>query len=461
MADISMKELLEAGVHFGHQTRRWNPKMKKYIFGSRNGIYIIDLQKTMKLFRETSEFVSAIAAKGKKVLFVGTKRQAQEAIEGVGEFDIPYVSQRWLGGTLTNFHTIKKSIDKLKRLDEMLEHEDLDDLTKKERYGLERERNKLLKLFKGIRELNGLPDALFVIDPKREKIAVQEARIMNIPVIAIVDTNCDPDVIDYVIPGNDDAIRAINLFVSKMVQSIQEGRQMVGADVHPQDQAEAELEAEAEEPAATKPEAGKPEPKKAVPAAPKEEAPKKETAKKEAPEKEAKPAAKPEAKPAAKAEPKVESKTEAKSEAEEEKKPAAKPEKKAEVKKEEKAEAKAEPKKEKAEKKAEEPKKAEKADKAKKAEKVEKPEEKPKAKATAKKTTAKKSTTKKATKDTGEKPKAAAKKTTKKKADAGEDKAEKKTKTTTKAKAAKKTDSEPEKKADTGKKKSATAKKED
>jgi len=163
-------------------------------------------------------------------MFVGTKRQAHEAIERVGTYEIPFVSQRWLGGTLTNFHTIKKSIDKLNKLEDLLESEESEDLTKRERFALERKRNKLLKLFKGIKDLNGLPDALFVIDPKREKIAVQEARIMNIPVIAIVDTNCDPDAIDHVIPGNDDAIRAINLFVSKMVSAIQEGRAMVGAD---------------------------------------------------------------------------------------------------------------------------------------------------------------------------------------------------------------------------------------
>ncbi len=228
MVDISMKELLEAGVHFGHQTRRWNPKMKKYIFGSRNGIYIIDLQKTMKLFRETAAFITDSAAKGKTVMFVGTKRQAQEAIESVGQSGIPFVNQRWLGGTLTNFNTIKKSIDKLNDLEALLESEEIENYSKKERYGLERKRNKLLKLFRGLKELNRIPDILFVIDPKREKIAVQEARIMNVPVVAVVDTNCDPDVIDWVIPGNDDAIRAIKLFVSKMVQAIQEGRDMAG-----------------------------------------------------------------------------------------------------------------------------------------------------------------------------------------------------------------------------------------
>jgi len=241
LVDISMKELLEAGVHFGHQTRRWNPKMKKYIFGSRNGIYIIDLQKTMKLFRETAAFITDSAAKGKNVMFVGTKRQAQEAIESVGQSGIPFVNQRWLGGTLTNFSTIKKSIDKLNDLEKLLESEEIENYSKKERYGLERKRNKLLKLFRGLKELNRIPDILFVIDPKREKIAVQEARIMNVPVVAVVDTNCDPDVIDWVIPGNDDAIRAIKLFVSKMVQAIQEGRDMAGIN---QEIAEEALNAE-------------------------------------------------------------------------------------------------------------------------------------------------------------------------------------------------------------------------
>jgi len=224
LVDISMKELLEAGVHFGHQTRRWNPKMKKYIFGERNGIYIIDLQKTLKLFKEAAAFITDQASKGKTILFVGTKRQAQDAMLELKEKGIPYVNQRWLGGTLTNFHTIKKSIEKYKKLVELFESGEAESLPKKERYKLERKMRKMEKLFAGIKDLDDLPDVLFVIDPKREKNAVAEARKLNIPVVAIVDTNCDPDVIDYVIPGNDDAIRAIKLFVNKMVKAIEEGK---------------------------------------------------------------------------------------------------------------------------------------------------------------------------------------------------------------------------------------------
>lgn len=291
MVDISMKELLEAGVHFGHQTRRWNPKMKKYIFGSRNGIYIIDLQKTMKLFRETASFITDSAEKGKNVLFVGTKRQAQEAVESVGQYGIAFVNQRWLGGTLTNFSTIKKSIDKLNNLEKLLESEEIENYSKKERYGLERKRNKLMKLFRGLKDLKKIPDIMFVIDPKREKIAVQEARIMNVPVVAVVDTNCDPDVIDWVIPGNDDAIRAIKLFVNKMVQAIQEGQDIAGIN---QEAAEAALAAEA---AASEADDAMEEPKPEV--RPKAEA-------KPEPKAEAKPKAKP------KAEPKAEKKAETK-----------------------------------------------------------------------------------------------------------------------------------------------------
>ncbi|BBB32850.1 small subunit ribosomal protein S2 [Thermotomaculum hydrothermale] len=240
MVDISMKELLEAGVHFGHQTRRWNPKMKKYIFGERNGIHIIDLQKTLKLFKEAAAFVTDQAAKGKTILFVGTKRQAQDAMASLADKGIPYVNQRWLGGTLTNFHTIKKSIEKYKALVELFESGEAENLPKKERYKLERKKNKMAKLFGGIKDLNDLPDVLFIIDPKREKNAVAEARKLNIPVVAIVDTNCDPDVIDYVIPGNDDAIRAINLFVNKMTQAIEEGKTLA--------QSEGDIEEEIQEP---------------------------------------------------------------------------------------------------------------------------------------------------------------------------------------------------------------------
>jgi len=219
-----MKELLEAGVHFGHQTKRWNPKMKKYIFGKRNGIYIIDLQKTLKQFKEASRFVTELAAQGKNLLFVGTKRQAQDAIyEEANRCGMFYVNTRWLGGTLTNFSTIRKSIHRLKEIEAILAQEDNENLTKKERLRLEREKEKLEKNLTGIKEMDELPDALFVIDPKQEYIAVKEANILGIPVVAVVDTNCDPDVIDHVIPGNDDAIRAIRLFTSRVSDAVLEG----------------------------------------------------------------------------------------------------------------------------------------------------------------------------------------------------------------------------------------------
>ncbi|HEU5162191.1 MAG TPA: 30S ribosomal protein S2 [Thermoanaerobaculia bacterium] len=218
-----MKELLEAGVHFGHQTKRWNPKMKKYIFGKRNGIYIIDLQKTLKLFKEASAFVTDLAAQGKRVLFVGTKRQAQDAVvEEANRCGMFYVNNRWLGGTLTNYSTVKKSIERLKEIESILGDTEKE-MSKKERAAMDREREKLQKNLIGIREMEGLPDALFVIDPKKEHIAVQEAQKLGIPVVAIVDTNCDPDAIEYVIPGNDDAIRAIRLFTSKIADSVLEG----------------------------------------------------------------------------------------------------------------------------------------------------------------------------------------------------------------------------------------------
>jgi small subunit ribosomal protein S2 len=214
-----MKELLEAGVHFGHQTRRWNPKMKPYIFGKRNGIYIIDLQKTLRMFNQVAEFVQQLAAEGKRILFVGTKRQAQEAIAEeaarAGEF---YVTNRWLGGTLTNFVTLRTSIERLKEVEGRLNDES-GALTKKERLRLEREREKMVKNLEGIRDMEELPDALFVVDPKKEDIAVSEANKLGIPVIAIVDTNCDPELIDYPIPGNDDAIRAIRLFASRIADA--------------------------------------------------------------------------------------------------------------------------------------------------------------------------------------------------------------------------------------------------
>jgi small subunit ribosomal protein S2 len=218
-----MKELLEAGVHFGHQTRRWNPKMKPYIFGKRNGIYIIDLQKTLKLFEQVVEFVQELASQGKRILFVGTKRQAQEAIaeeaHRCGEF---WVTNRWLGGTLTNFVTLRTSIQRLKETESRLNDEN-SALTKKERLRLERERDKMVKNLDGIRDMEELPDALFVVDPKKEYIAISEANKLGIPVIAMVDTNCDPELIDYIIPGNDDAIRAIRLFASRVADAYTEG----------------------------------------------------------------------------------------------------------------------------------------------------------------------------------------------------------------------------------------------
>jgi small subunit ribosomal protein S2 len=214
-----MKELLEAGVHFGHQTRRWNPKMKPYIFGKRNGIYIIDLQKTLRMFNQVAELVQQFAAEGKRILFVGTKRQAQEAIAEeaarAGEF---YVTNRWLGGTLTNFVTLRTSIQRLKEVEGRLNDEN-SQITKKERLRMEREREKMVKNLEGIRDMEELPDALFVVDPKKEDIAVSEANKLGIPVIAIVDTNCDPELIDYPIPGNDDAIRAIRLFASRLADA--------------------------------------------------------------------------------------------------------------------------------------------------------------------------------------------------------------------------------------------------
>ena len=228
MASITMKELLEAGVHFGHQTKRWNPKMKQYIFGERNGIYIIDLQKTLRLFKEATQFVAELASQGKTVLFVGTKRQAQDAIaEEANRCNMFFVNQRWLGGLLTNFATIQKSIKRLRELDTMATDGRYEILPKKEVTRLERERKALEKNLSGIKNMSGLPDAIFVIDSKNEEIAVAEARRLGIPVIAIVDTNCDPDFVDYVIPGNDDALRAIRLFASKVAESVLEGQAMV------------------------------------------------------------------------------------------------------------------------------------------------------------------------------------------------------------------------------------------
>jgi small subunit ribosomal protein S2 len=220
-----MKELLEAGVHFGHQTKRWNPKMKEYIFGERNGIYIIDLQKTLKLFKDAMRYVAEMAAQGKTVLFVGTKRQAQEAIaEEATRCSQYYVNQRWLGGLLTNMLTVQRSIKRLKDLDAMSADNAYEGRAKKEVGRLERERKHLQQNLAGIKDMGGLPDLLFVVDSNKEAIAVKEARKLGIPVVAVVDTNCDPDEVDHVIPGNDDALRAIRLFTTKVADAVIEGR---------------------------------------------------------------------------------------------------------------------------------------------------------------------------------------------------------------------------------------------
>jgi small subunit ribosomal protein S2 len=225
MAVVSMKELLEAGVHFGHQVKRWNPKMKRYIFGERNGIYIIDLQKTLKGLEDAYSYVRGQAATGAGVLFVGTKKQAQDAVmEEANRASVFYINQRWLGGMLTNFTTVKKSIERLKKLEAMKEDGTLQLLTKREAAALEKEREKLAKNLSGIKEMKELPGVIFIIDPKKEKIGVAEARKLSIPTVAVVDTNCDPDEIDHVIPGNDDAIRAIKLLTSKMAEAVLEGR---------------------------------------------------------------------------------------------------------------------------------------------------------------------------------------------------------------------------------------------
>jgi small subunit ribosomal protein S2 len=222
-----MKELLEAGVHFGHQTKRWNPRMKEYIFGERNGIYIIDLQKTLKMFKEASKWVTDLTATGKVILFVGTKRQAQDAVaEEANRCGMFYINNRWLGGLLTNWITVQKSVKRLQELDEMATDGRYELLTKKEVIKLERERKHLQANLAGIKNMKRLPDALFIVDSNNEAIAVAEARKLGIPVVAVVDTNCDPTVVDYVIPGNDDALRAIRLFTAKISDSVIEGVQM-------------------------------------------------------------------------------------------------------------------------------------------------------------------------------------------------------------------------------------------
>lgn len=226
MSVISMKQLLEAGVHFGHQTRRWNPKMKKYIFVERNGIYIIDLQKTVKKLEEAYDFMRQVGQDGGKVLFVGTKKQAQEAIKEEAERSGNYyINQRWLGGTLTNFGTIQKRVARMKAIEKMEEDGTFDVLPKKEVVQLKKQHERLVKFLGGIRDMKGVPDVMFVVDPRKERIAVAEAIKLNIPLVGIVDTNCDPDEIDYVIPANDDAIRAVKLLTAKMADALLEARQ--------------------------------------------------------------------------------------------------------------------------------------------------------------------------------------------------------------------------------------------
>ena len=248
MAVISMKQLLEAGVHFGHQTRRWNPKMAQYIFTERNGIYIIDLQKTVRKIDEAYMFVRDLALEGKSLLFVGTKKQAQESIEAEAKrCGMFYVNNRWLGGTLTNFRTMQTRIKRLNDIDAMEKNGQFDVLPKKEVIKLCAEREKLLKNLGGIREMKKLPGALFIVDPRKERIAVAEARNLGIPIVAIVDTNCDPDEIDYVIPGNDDAIRAVKLIAGKLADAVLEGKQ--GEQNEESDTAPAEAEEKPEAPA--------------------------------------------------------------------------------------------------------------------------------------------------------------------------------------------------------------------
>ena len=242
---VTMKELLEAGVHFGHQVKRWNPKMKKYIFGQRNGIYIIDLQKTVKMFETAYEFIKDISANGETVLFVGTKKQAQDVIIEESQKSLSYfVNQRWLGGMLTNFKTIKQGIAKLKKIEIMKEDGTYELLTKKEVAKHEHERTRLDKNLSGVKDMNKLPGALFVIDPKKELIAIAEAKKLGIPIVALVDTNCDPDDIDYVIPGNDDAIRAIRLISSKVSEAAAEGKSILNKK-NEEEAAKAAAEAEA------------------------------------------------------------------------------------------------------------------------------------------------------------------------------------------------------------------------
>jgi small subunit ribosomal protein S2 len=261
MANITMKEMLEAGVHFGHETKRWDPKMKSYIFAARNGIYIIDLQKTVQLFKEAFNFVRDLASKGEYILFVGTKKQAQDSIyEEATRCDMFYVNRRWLGGMLTNFQTIKKSIDQLIKLEAMKNEDIYALLPKKEVLQLEKQRKRLEKSLGGIKNMDRLPGAVFVIDLKKERIAVSEARKLGIPSVGVVDSNCDPDEVDYIIPGNDDAIRAIRLFSSRIADAVIEGRQLYEKALQ-EEQPEEEAEPREGTPAeAPPPEAAREEP---------------------------------------------------------------------------------------------------------------------------------------------------------------------------------------------------------
>jgi small subunit ribosomal protein S2 len=248
---VTMKELLEAGVHFGHQVKRWNPKMKKYIFGERNGIYIIDLQKTVKMFEDAYNFIKDISSKGESVLFVGTKKQAQDVIiEEAKRAESFFVNQRWLGGILTNFKTIRLSIEKLRKIEKMKEDGTYSFLTKKEVAKLETERQRLEKNLGGVKEMKKFPGAVFIVDPKKERIAVAEARKLSIPLVAVVDTNCNPDEIDHVIPGNDDAIRTIRLITSKIADAVLEGKNILNKtleEASEQEEIEAKKRSEEEE----------------------------------------------------------------------------------------------------------------------------------------------------------------------------------------------------------------------
>ncbi len=259
MPPVTKRQLLEAGVHFGHQTRRWNPKMKPYIFGERNGIYIIDLERTMTLITQAYDFVRDLSSKGGTVLFVGTKKQAQDAVERhATHCGMPYVSLRWLGGTLTNFQTIKHRIDRLQQLKEMEEQQIFETLPKKEVLRLRHERDKLERNLHGITEMNGLPDALFIIDTKKEQIAVAEASRLGIPIVAVVDTNCDPDEVDFPVPGNDDAIRAAALMCKVFSEAVLDGKALQPSQVFEPDEPSSTPEVELEEIVRSEPEAPAP-----------------------------------------------------------------------------------------------------------------------------------------------------------------------------------------------------------